>query len=174
MTFGQQVVATFVGSTSGFVFGVALFILTERVRRRWQKGTVAKYVIREIKYDLSLLSTWAKQVAKILGQVAAEDKRVWEVLGYGKFQRTFIQQAFVSGVLYDRLSDEEIRGLEEVVSHFDLGLMNYFQSLISEWQNGEVAKLKMHQSFQFECDEIQRFTECLEGVIGRLEATRHS
>lgn len=52
--FWQQVWSTLVGTIAGFVFSIALFYLTDHIKRQRERAKIIKGLRRELKFDLAL------------------------------------------------------------------------------------------------------------------------
>jgi hypothetical protein len=92
MTFGQQVLASFVGTAFGFIFAIFLFLITKVIRSHLDKKTLRKHLKREFEYDISLLQEWIDEIDKILRKITANDPQVFSYLRYTFFQRFFVQE----------------------------------------------------------------------------------
>ena len=123
---------------------------------------------RELDHNLSLLSKWTADVEKLLRQVASDDRSVYSFFMYTNFQRSFIQQAFALGIIYERLSDEDVSTLNNVLLHFDQGIMAHLNGSVKQWQNATISKADMSKRFEFELQEINKMSEQLMHLRAKL------
>ena len=73
-----------------------------------QKKPYVKHLKREFEYDISLMQEWIDEVDKILRKITANDNKVFSFMRYTFFQRSFMQEAFKFGIMYDALDNEDI------------------------------------------------------------------
>lgn len=168
MTFLQQVLASFVGSLFGFIFAIILFLVTVTIKEQFDKRTLLKHLKREFEYDISLLQEWIEEVDKILRKITANDLQVYTYLRYTFFQRSFMQEAFRSGMMYRSLNNEEISNLNNVLSHCDTGIEQYVNGAIQQWKNKQLLQQDALRQFEFEKEELQRFRKHLQEVLKKL------
>ena len=102
--FWQHVWSTLVGTAAGFIFAIALFYLTERIKRKRDRAKILKGLRRELKFDLGLHESWLKGIEDARPQVAAGDQNIFVYLDYSRFLSIFIVQAVRDGILYDLLT----------------------------------------------------------------------
>ena len=98
MIFEQQVLASFMGTTFGFIFSIVLFLITWAIKSYADRKTLRKHLKREFEYDISLLQEWIAEFDKIIRKITANDHEVFNIFRYTFFQRTFMQEAFRSGL----------------------------------------------------------------------------
>jgi hypothetical protein len=168
MTFGQQVLASFIGTTFGFAFAILLFLITNAIRRFFERKTLRKHLKREFEYDISLLQEWIEEIEKILRKITANDPAVFSYLRYTFFQRTFMQEAFRTGMMYNSLNNEDISNLNTVLLHCDLGIEQYVNSFIKQWQTGQLGQQEALRKFEFEKDELGKYKKRLQKILQKL------
>lgn len=169
MTFGQQVLASFIGTTFGFAFAILLFLITNAIRGVSQRKTLFKHVKREFEYDISLLQEWIEEMEKILRKITANDSNVFSYLRYTFFQRAFMQEGFRTGMMYNALGNEDISNLNTVLLHCDFGTEQYVNSFIQQWKTGQLGEQDALQKFEFEKEELGRHRKRLQQILQELE-----
>ena len=135
MTFGQQILATFIGSFFAFGFGIGLFYLTEKIKISKARGNLVKNLKREFSHNLSLLGDWLNDIDKVINQITASDNQIYVFLKLSAFQPFFLHSSFQYGVLYDLLDNEDIGELNKILSHCSLTSEHYFNDRINLWKD---------------------------------------
>lgn len=169
MTFGQQVLASFIGTSFGFIFAILLFLITSKIKFSLEKKTLRKHLKREFEYDTSLLQEWTDEIDKILRKITANDLQVFSYLRYTFFQRSFMQEAFRSGIMYKSLNNEAISNLNSVLLHFDVGIEQLINGTIQQWNNGQLPQQDALRKFEFEKEQMQKYKKHLREIIGKLD-----
>ncbi len=169
MTFGQQVLASFVGTTFGFIFAILLFLITSGIKSYLDKKTLRKHLKREIEYDISLLQEWIDEIDKILRKITANDQQVFSYLRYTFFQRFFMQEAFRSGIMYKSLNNEHISNLNTILLHFDIGIEQYINGTIQQWKTGQQPQKEALRQFEFEKEELKKYQKHLREILRILD-----
>jgi hypothetical protein len=169
MTFGQQVLASFVGTTFGFIFAILLFLITSAIKSYLNKKTLRKHLKREFEYDISLLQEWIDEIDKILRKITANDPQVFSYLRYTFFQRFFMQEAFRSGIMYNSLNNENISNLNNILLHCDTGIEQYVNGAIQQWKTGQQPQQEVLRQFEFEKEELKKYQKHLREILGILD-----
>ncbi len=169
MTFEQQVLASFMGTAFGFIFAILLFFITSKIKASLEKKTLRQHLKREFEYDTSLLQEWTDEIDKILRKIAANDLQVFSYLRYTFFQRSFMQEAFMSGIMYKSLNNEEISNLNSVLLHCDVGIEQLINGTIQQWNNGQLPQQEALRKFEFEKEQLQKYKKHLREIIGKLD-----
>ena len=165
MTFGQQVLASFVGTAFGFIFAILLFLITGAIKAHLNKKNLRKHLKREFEYDISLLQEWIDEIDKILRKITAKDQEVFSYLRYTFFQRFFMQEAFRSGIMYNSLNNEHISNLNTILVHCDTGIEQYLNGAIQQWKTGQLMQQAALRQFEFEKDELIKFQKHLREIL---------
>lgn len=168
MTFIQQVVASFIGTTFGFIFSIILFLITWLIKTYLDKKTLKKHLKREYEYDVSLLQEWIDEIDKILRKITANDKQIFSFIRYTYFQRSFIQEAFRSGLMYNSLNNEEISNLNTILLHCDTGIEQYINGIIHEWKTDQKPQQEALRNFEFEKEELKKYQKHLREILSKL------
>lgn len=169
MTFCQQVIASFIGTTFGFFFAILLFLITGTIKSYRDKKTLRKHLKREFEYDISLLQEWIDEIDKILRKITAKDLQVFSYLRYTFFQRFFMQEAFRSGIMYNSLNNEHISNLNTILLHCDIGIEQYLNGAIQQWKTGQQQQQEVLRQFEFEKEELKKYQKHLREILGILD-----
>jgi len=165
MTFCQQVLASFIGTTFGFIFSIILFLITWAIKRHHDRKTLRKHLKREFEYDISLLQEWIDEIDKILRKITANDHEVFSFLRYTFFQRFFMQEAFRSGLMYNSLNNEQISNLNNILLHCDAGIEQFINGIINEWKTSRKPQQEALRQFEFEKEELRKYQKHLREIL---------
>lgn len=168
MTFREQLWASLVGSFFGFVFAISLFFITNWIQLWLRNKSLQKHLQRELSYNISWLQELADDIDKILRQIIADDHGIYHYLRYSYFQRYFIQESFRNGILYDKLNNEDISYLNQMLLHCDVGVEQYVNSLIAQWKNQQIDKKAAVDNFEFQKSELVRYKKHLEQLLLKI------
>lgn len=108
MTFRQQIIATLIGTFSGFGFGLALFYITSKLEKRRKRRQLVKDLLKEAK--CSLLH-YLRQAASIHGLISSNRYELLKTLPFDilfRVKKSFQEKSFEDGVIYELLSETEI------------------------------------------------------------------
>ena len=169
MTFAQQVLASFIGTTFGFLFAILLFFITNAVKAHLAQKTLRKHLKREFEYDISLLQGWIDEIDKILRKITANDRNVFSYLRYTFFQQSFIQEAFRTGMMYNSLDDDDISLVNTVLMHCGFTFEQYMNWFVAQWQGEQLAQQEALQKFEFEKEELARYKKQLRQILEKLD-----
>jgi len=165
MTFVQQVLASFMGTTFGFIFSIILFLITWAIKSYVDRKTLRKHLKREFQYDISLLQEWIAEIDKILRKISASDHDVFNFLRYTFFQRTFMQEAFRSGLIYNSLNNEQLSNLNNILLHCDVRIEQYINGTIHEWKTSQKPQQEALRQFEFETEELRKYQKHLKEIL---------
>lgn len=168
MTFGQQLLATLIGTISGFLFSIALFYFTQKIKHLNEKSNIFKSLKSEFRYNLSLLNNLLNDINKTITKISADDKDIFFYFRYSNFQRLFLQEAFRLGLLYDKLEDDDINNIDGILTHFGISYENYTNQKVDEWKNDGINKKDMLKIFEFERDTLEKYIKQLEQIKTKI------
>lgn len=112
-SFWSRALATLLGTVAGFLFSIALFYISERVKRRHDRAKIMAGLKRETAFNIALCDAWLKGIGDIGLKVAAGDRNIVTYFDYTRALRIFVREAVTAGVLYDLLSDDELVALDK-------------------------------------------------------------
>lgn len=169
MTFEQQVLASFLGTAFGFVFAILLFLITGKIGQNLKRETLRKHLKREFEYDTSLLQEWIDEIDKVLRKITADDHQVFSYLRYTFLQRSFMQEAFRSGIMYKALNNDEISRLNSVLLHCDFGIEQVINGAIQQWNSVQLSQQEALRKFEFEKEQLQSYKKHLQEIVKKLD-----
>ncbi|PYL75260.1 MAG: hypothetical protein DMF26_08710 [Verrucomicrobia bacterium] len=170
--FWQHVWSTLVGTAAGFIFAIALFYLTERIKRKRDRAKILKGLRRELKFDLGLHESWLKGIEDARPQVAAGDQNIFVYLDYSRFLSIFIVQAVRDGILYDLLTDDELVGLDKAMRSCNPFAEQEFFAKLTQWKAGQINNAEMFKTFEFHKFGVTTSKKAIETVISRIAAAK--
>ena len=168
MTFQEQILSSFIGSFLGFIFAIILFFITNAIIKSQRKKNLNRHLKREFEYDISLLKSWISDIEKVLRKVTLNDFSVYSYLNYSYFQRTFIQKAFDSGIMYNKLDNEDISQLNTILTHCNINLEDYINSFIKKWKGNLLEQKEMSDIFEYEKDLLDKYIKNLSKILKKL------
>ncbi len=124
MTFQEQLIATIIGSFTGFLFAVVLFILSEKLKNYLAKKQLGRNLILECQYNIEIL----KEVIERFKSDWENDLKYWEnsdefpEIEIGRFRwfmdcaisvkihflSTFFEKALESGFIFEVVDIEDV------------------------------------------------------------------
>lgn len=170
--FCQQILSTLIGTIAGFIFAIALFYLTERIKRQRDRNKILSGLQRELKFDIALFESWLKGIEDARPQVAAGDQNIWLYLDYSRFLSIFIGQAVRDGLLYDLLTDDELIGLDRAMRSCNLGAEQDFFTRLNQWKAGQINNAEMFKIFEFHKFVVTTSKKALQGISAKISAEK--
>ncbi len=156
MGFQEQIIATFIGALSGFIFSIAVFYITEKIRQANYNSNLAKNIQKEADFNVSLLDTIKEEIDELLRKISANDAgHIYTIFKYDQLQKNFLQQALWNGYLYEKLETEDIYKVQEMWS--------FFMPSSNQFDIGNVELLKSGQMTQ--ADALNRFEYVKKKII---------
>ena len=163
-SFWSRALATLIGTVAGFIFSIALFYISECVKRSQEKNKLIVHVKREAAFNVGLCDGWIKSLADIRLKVAASDRAFYNYLDYTRCMRVFTQEAFKAGVIYDLLSDAELIDLDKALRFLFQTAEQDINSKITQWKATLIAAPEMSQALtfhEFAVGEARKAIACL-------------
>lgn len=159
MTFGQQMLATFIGSVFGFCFAIVLFYLSEHIKAKQQKIRLMKGLRKESEFNLTQIDRWLEDTDLVLRKIALSDRQLLYLYRLTDFHRNFILQCFQVGILYDVLTPKQLTNLNEVLIFFDFATTQYLNNNINLWQAAQLQPAAASQAFEFARGKLKEYRE---------------
>ena len=151
------------------IFGIALFYISEKIKSIYEIKSIKKYFKRELTYNLNLLEQWEKQIDSIILKIATNKNNISEYIKYSDYQRTFTQECFSKGILYDELNDDEIANLNKILIHFNFHGESYINDLITAWKNNETErKEEIEKMIEFHKKSILDYKKFLKIFLNKF------
>lgn len=150
MNFWQQAAATFIGALSGFIFSIALFYVTEKVKQHSYADNLEKNLQKELDFNLSLLETIKDEIDELLRKITANDaQHIFTIFKYEQLQKNFLQQAFWNGTLYNKLTPEKVYKVQEMWNFFTFDTTQFDMNNVATFQRGQNSQLDTLSRFEF-------------------------
>jgi uncharacterized membrane protein YgaE (UPF0421/DUF939 family) len=164
MKFGQQILATLIGTIAGFIFSIILFYLTNKWKINSYKKNVVKNFSKEIEYNLSLINRLHSQINDVISKVTADRIDIYTYLDYKRYQRLFLDELFRQEVLYERLNQDEVSEIDTILFHFSIVAENYMNKNIEDWKARKIDRVPTLRSLEFERDQLEGYRQTLQNI----------
>jgi hypothetical protein len=168
MKFNEQILATFIGSFTGFILAIVLFYITEKIKNSQTKKSIVNSLIREFQYNIVLIDEWTNTIEKILRQITANDSEVYLYLKYSAFQQLFLKKAIEWGILYDLVNNDDVAKLNEILSHFSFATETYLMTAINSWKSQKLEQKEGLKLFEFQKDKLKTFKSDLQKIMQKV------
>jgi hypothetical protein len=155
MTFGQQVVATLIGSFGGFLAALAMLWVKQRFDESRKEKSLLKNLHYEIAYNINLLSKYDDQITKCIEAVGADSRQVYLILDYDHIARFFSIQFYQEGFVTKYLHIEDVKRWNDFLSRLSDGSEEYVSETVKKWRKGEVSKEEVFQALKHERAQVQ-------------------
>ena len=142
MSFTDQIIATLIGSSSAFLFGIILFLITSYFKSKNERKNFLKRLQAEIKSNISL---YQNNISMILSVLSTQNYKVLKPLPFGTIFNSksyFLEKSFENGYIYDLLDEEQIYKMQSIESkiNFDNNQNNYNHNEQTTLSNEEILK----------------------------------
>ena len=125
MTFGQQILATMIGATAGFIFSLCLVWLKEKWKKSSSKSFLKNNVSIEISYNIRFLDQALDDIKKCIEKITIGDKKAYCLVNYSRFARFFTQSYYQSVFMLEQWQLEDIDKLDNILITYSDGMDNY-------------------------------------------------
>lgn len=169
MTFGQQIISTFIGVLSGFILSIILFYLTEKWKNSKVNKDLASNLQRELNYNINFLERYKAEFEKLVRKVAANDKPIVTIFRFRSLQKLFIIEAFSKGLLYKYLTPEKINELDEMLNYFTINMDQIHFNYSEQYNSGKTTQQISLQRFEFNKDEIGKYLKLAKDLKNKLK-----
>ena len=168
MTFGEQVVATMIGSIAGFIFSLCLFYLKEKWAKSATKKFLEKNVITELDYNIMLLSKVKDGIQKCIEKVTVGDKDIYCQMNYSRFGRFFIQAYYQNGFIFNHWKTEDIDKLDAMLITFTENTDRYILRTMKDYRVGNIDDKQALTTFSHERGLLEDNIKYLHTLKGKL------
>ncbi len=168
MVFKEQILASFLGTTFGFIFAIILFLLTNWIQNKLNKNHFKDYLKSEFQYDISLLQEWIDEFDKVLRKITASDLDVYSYFQYSLLQTYFMQESFKLGIMYKFFNNEDIFNLNKMLVHCTLAVEQFVNSNIVKWKSKQITQKEALEAFEFQQGELKKYKKHLEVLLNKL------
>lgn len=171
MNFSNQVLASFLGSSFGFVFALILYFLTLKVNRHLNKKALLKNLKREFEYNLLSVDQWIGEVERIIHGITVNSPSIYGYVKYSDYLRLFIGDTFRTGLLYEIYTNEEIAIINQILSHLNLGAEQWVNNAFHKWRNSQNPQTDAAAAlgiFEFEKTRLLEHKKSLASLIKKI------
>lgn len=172
MTFGEQIIATFIGAISAFIFSIALFYFTEK----WKNSTVNKNLRdnlqKEFEYNIAFLEECKSDFDKLLRKVTANDTQIYTIFRFYRLQRLFILEAFNKGLLYQYLTPEDINNLDSMLNYFSNVQDQLEWDRLRKFTEGTLHQQEALRSYEYDKEQIEKYIDVQKTLKEKLKGLK--
>lgn len=172
MTFGEQIIATFIGAISAFIFSIALFYFTEK----WRNSTVNKNLRdnlqKEFEYNIAFLEEYKSDFEKLLRKVTANDTQIYTIFRFYRLQRLFILEAFNRGLLYQYLTPEDINNLDSMLNYFSNVQDQLEWDRLRKFIEGTLNQQEALRSYEYDKEQIEKYINVQKTLKEKLKGLK--
>ncbi len=168
MTFKEQILATLIGVVAGFIFSITMFYLTEWLKRNRREKSIMKNVVKELEFNLAFLEEYKEDIEKLLRQIAANANDVLAAFRSYRLQRTFVQEAFYAGLLYEKLDIEDISQIDTMLTYFTTPTDQLAYKDLDAYNSNNIDQNVALQKFEFMKGEVERYCKLMNKIKEKL------
>jgi len=169
MTYWEHVTATAIGALLGFIFGLALFWIKERLVNSDQRKKAIKNLLYEFEYNLSLFEEYKKQLTERIEDVSAEKRKIYLNLDYSFVGIHFARRFYNEGYLSDFLHQEDMKRWNVFLSKLSPGSETYINEEIDKWREKDGDKESVYNALKNERNNIQYAIDMIEYLKTRIK-----
>ncbi len=169
MTFGEQILATLIGTFSGFVGSLILFWIKEYVQSNKKRDATKKNLVYELKYNINLFEKYEIALTKCIEDVAADGKKVYISIDYDYVATFFSQQFYKEGLISEYFHEEDMRRWNDMLTKVSKGSETYLNETLEKWRNSEIEKSEIHKVLTLEREHIKYAKEMSEYIKQKIE-----
>jgi hypothetical protein len=162
MAFWQQVIATLIGATSGFLFALMLFWIRERSTKKRLEKHLLKNLHYEFEYNLNLFRKYAGRISECIEAINAGDKNVYLSLDYNFVASFFSMEFYREGLASKYLHYENMKRWNDFLSNHSPGSEEYVLSTLESWRKSEIEKGKVFKALKHERNQLNYAIEMIE------------
>ncbi len=155
MTFGQQILATLIGTVSGFLLSIVLFWIKEKWATCKTNSFVVKNAQAELDIGISILEKAKNEISKAIEKVTVQDSSVFVNINYSRMARMFLIQFYNSGLMIKKLTVDEINKLNNIYINFAEGSEAHLIKTLDSYSKGETTPKAALNSLTYERELIQ-------------------
>jgi hypothetical protein len=168
-SFFRQALPVFIAALLAFIFSILLFYLTESLKRRNGKRELEENVSREVQFNINFLDKMKIELDRLTQNVSANDVTILPVFKFDKFQRTFLAEAFNKGLLYQKLSDDEINTVDSMFGYFFSTTNEYLARMVVDFRTGDMTAAQMLPVLRYNIDETIKYIDFLKLILPRFK-----
>lgn len=169
MTFQEQVVATLIGTSGGFIGSLFLFWIKQFAEKRSKEKTLVRNLHYEIEYNIHLLKGYEMQLTECIEAVGADDKQTYLSIDYSFIARHFSIQFYREGLISNFLHPEDMKRWNGFLSTLGAGSQEYVQDILEKWRKSEVEKEDVFKALKHERDQVKYAREMSEYLKQKIK-----
>lgn len=170
--FFERALPAFIGALLAFIFSILLFYITEKVKANKVKADLEDNLSREIQFNLNMLEKMKIELERLIQDVSANNTDIFPVFKFDKYQRTFLLDAFNQGLLYKKLTDDEINTVDSMLGYFFSTTNDFLRDMIESFKTGETKPANMLNLLRYNVDEVVRYTDFLKLIQSRFKTNK--
>jgi hypothetical protein len=162
MTFQEQVVATLIGTSGGFIGSLVLFWIKQATEKRNKAKTLIRNLHYEIEYNIHLLTGYETQLTECIEAVGADGKQTYLTIDYSFIARHFSIQFYREGLISEFLHPEDMKRWNGFLSTLGEGSQEYVQDILEQWRKSQIDKEDVFKALKHERDQVKYAREMSE------------
>lgn len=168
MKFWEQLLATSIGATAGFIFSLVLFWLKEQ----WKQNRLIKNLLVnlhfELEYNLNLFKKYSERVTECIEAVNSGNKQVYINLDYQFVASYFSLQFYREGLATKYLHYEDMKQWNDALSNHSPGMEQYILDILESWRKSEAEKDKVFNLLKHERDNLSYAIKMMEYLKAKI------
>jgi hypothetical protein len=168
MKFWEQLLATSLGATAGFIFSLFLFWLKEN----WKQSRLIRNLLTnlhfEIEYNLNLFKKYSERITECIEAVNSDNKTVYINLDYKFVASYFSLQFYREGLVTKYLNYEDMKQWNDVLTNHSPGMEQYILDILESWRKSEAEKDKVFNSLKHERDNLNYAIKMMEHLKAKI------
>lgn len=169
MTFGQLILATLIGTLSGFIFSLFLFWIKENIGIKRRQVNLKSNVRYEFEYNINLFKQYVDDLTKCLEKISLEEKKVYTNIDYEHFAYFFFREFYREGLACQCLHYEDVKRWSEIVAKHSGGAETYLLERLKDWRDSKINKEAASKAVMFERDQLKYSIEMMEYLKERIK-----
>lgn len=169
MKYWEHVTATAIGALLGFLFGLALFWIKERLADTDQRKKAIKNLLYEFEYNLNLFEEYKKKLTECIEAVSADKRKIYLNLDYDFVGTHFARRFYNEGYLSDFLHQEDMKRWNIFLSKLSPGSETHVEEEVDKWREKESDKESVYNALKNERDHIQFAIDMIEYLKTRIK-----
>ena len=169
MTFQQQLLATLIGTFSGFVGSLILFWVKELWQSKNKKDATVKNLLYELRYNINLFGKYEAELTKCIEDVSSDSKNVYLTIDYEKVASYFSIQFYQTGLISKYFHPEDVKRWNDFLITVSKGSEIYVNEMLEKWRKSEIEKPKIHNILKLERDQVRYAKEKSEYIKEKIE-----
>ncbi len=169
MTFQEQVVATLIGTSGGFIGSLLLFWIKQFAEKKSKEKTLVRNLHYEIEYNVHLLKGYEAQLTECIEAVGADGKQTYLSIDYSFVARHFSIQFYREGLISRFLHPEDMKRWNGFLSTLGEGSEAHVTEILEKWRNNEIEKEKVFKALKHERDQVKYAREMSEYLKQKIK-----